>query len=193
MKVRGVYASEEEANDRAEHIIRYVDSYHEIYHCHVGRPFPITTTDMYSNDIKSIDIRKKTTDTISEDILSKKRDEKKQIEEIKQKEKALLDESRRAQNDEPLDSFEVYITEQVKKAQLIWTFIETKKKLEQMKDSISKSKNVIFDLENEHPDYQSKYKERYYEARKEAGLPDDKDENSFIKYLGIDLEDDILK
>jgi hypothetical protein len=57
MKVRGVYATEEEANERAEYIIANIDSYHEIYHCHVGRPFPITTSDVFSNEIKSIDIK----------------------------------------------------------------------------------------------------------------------------------------
>ena len=76
MKVRGVYATEEEANERADFIIRNVDSYHEIFHCHVGRPFPITINDDYASSVKSIDIRKKTTELISEDILNKKRQEK---------------------------------------------------------------------------------------------------------------------
>ena len=67
MKVRGVYATEDEANERAEFLIRNVDSYHEIFHAYVGRPFPITTSEMYSDEIKQIDIRKKTTDIISED------------------------------------------------------------------------------------------------------------------------------
>lgn len=188
MKVRGVYATEDEANDRAEYIIRNVDSYHEIYHCYVGKPFPITTSEIYSGEIKSIDIRQKTTEIVSEDILSKKKQEKQQIEEIKQKEKLLLEESKRAQNDEPLDPFEQYITEQVKRAQLLWTYSETQKKIVQMKENIEKAKRVIQDIETEHPDYKDKYKQRYFEARKEAGLPDDKDENSFIKYLGLDLE-----
>ena len=76
MKVRGVYPTEEEANERAEFLIHNIDSYHDIYHAYVGRPFPITTTEDYSQELKSIDIRKKTTELISEDILSKKRKEK---------------------------------------------------------------------------------------------------------------------
>ncbi len=56
MKVRGVYATEEEANERAEFIIRNVDSYHEIFHCKVGRPFPITDSNEFANTVKSIDI-----------------------------------------------------------------------------------------------------------------------------------------
>lgn len=188
-KVRGVYATEEEANERAEFIIRNVDSYHEIFHTYVGRPFPITISEIYSNEVKQIDIRQKTTDVISEDILTQKKNEKQQIEEIKNREKALLEESNRAKNNEPQDDFEVYITEQVKRAQLLWTLVETRKKIDQMKDSINKTTDTIknFDLNN--PEFFSKYKDRYYEARKEAGLPDDNNDNSFIKYLGMDLDD----
>jgi len=191
MKVRGVYATEQEANERAEYIIRNVDSYHEIYHCNVGRPFPITTTEIYSNEIKTIDIRKKTTDIICEDILSKKQSEKQQIDEIKQREKVLLDESKKAQNNEPIDDFENYITEQVKRAQLIWTYVETKKKLVTMKESIDKSKEVLGKYDEENPDYITKYKDKYYQARKEAGLKDDENDESFMKYLGRDLEENI--
>lgn len=194
MKVRGVYATEDEANERAEFLIRNVDSYHEIYHCHVGRPFPITTSEIFSNEIKSIDIKQKTTDIISEDILTQKKNDRQQIEEMKQKEKALLDESKRAQNNEPADPFETYITEQVKRAQLLWTYVETQKKMETMKENIEKASHTIKEYDTEHPEYYEKYKERYYQARKEAGLPDDgSDENSFIKYLGLDFKDVVDK
>ena len=76
MKVRGVYATEEEANERAEFLIRNVDSYHEVYHAYVGRPFPVTTSEGFANEVKKIDIRQKTTDVISEDILNKKKAER---------------------------------------------------------------------------------------------------------------------
>lgn len=190
MKVRGVYPTEEEANKRAEFLIREVDSLHEIYHCHVGRPFPITTSEIFSNEVKSIDVRQKATEIISEDILSQKRNDRKQVEEIKQREKALLEESKRAEKNEPIDPFESYITEQVKRAQLIWTYVETQKKMKTMKENIAKATETIEQADTEHPDFFERYKERYYQARKEAGLPEeDPNENSFIKYLGLDLKD----
>lgn len=185
MKVRGVYATEEEANERAEFLIKNVDSYHEIFHSFVGRPFPVTTSDVYANEIKKIDIRQKTTDIISEEIMNKKQKEKNDMMEIKEKEKKLLEESKRAQNNEPRDIFEEYITENVKRAQLIWTFHETKKKMEQMKDSYEKAIHRIREIDEIHPDYVNQYREKYMEARRESGIPDDND--SFIKYLGTDL------
>ena len=43
-KIRGNFATPIEASERAEFLIRNVDSYHQIYHAYVGRPFPITTS-----------------------------------------------------------------------------------------------------------------------------------------------------
>lgn len=191
MKVRGVFGSEQEANDRAEYIIKNVDSYNEIFHTHVGRPFPITTSDIYSNEIQTIDIKQKTTDVICNDILIKKKNEKQEIEQMKEREKTLLEESKKAQDDSPLDEFEQYITQQVKRAQLIWTYKETFTKMKQMKESIHKSSSIIKEMQEENPDFLNKYKEKYYQARKEANLKDE-DENSFLKYLGKDLEDSIV-
>ena len=59
MKIRGNYVNEEEANIKAEDLIRNVDSYHEIFHCKVGKPFPITNSTNFSEEIKEIDIKKK--------------------------------------------------------------------------------------------------------------------------------------
>jgi len=184
-KIRGIYGTEEEANERAEYLIKNIDSYHEIYHTFVGRPFPITTSDNFSFEIKNVDIRKKTTDVICEDILDKKRKEKKEMNEIAEKEKKLLEESKRAINNEPMDIFEEYITENVKRAQLIWTYQETKKKMEQMKDSFKSATLRIQELDGQDSDFKIKYKDKYMQARRDSGIPDNND--SFIKYLGLDM------
>lgn len=189
MKVRGTFATEEEANQRAEFLIRNVDSYHEIFHALVGRPFPVTTADHFASSIKSIDIRKKTTELISEDILSKKRQEKMEMEDIQDREKKLLEESKRAQEGLPIDPFDEYITENVKRAQLVWTFHETRKKMLQMRSTFEKATVRIRELDQLHPDFVNQYEQKYMEARRASGIADDND--SFIKYLGLDLLTDI--
>jgi hypothetical protein len=189
MKVRGVYATEEEANERAEFLIRNVDSYHEIYHAYVGRPFPVTTSEGYATEIKKIDIRQKTTDVISDDILNKKRQERGEVEDIKDREKKLLDESKRAQAGEPMDIFEEYVTENVKRAQLAWTYHETLAKMKQMKESFNKATERIREIDEKEPEFVNRYRERYMEARRQSGIPDDN--SSFIQYLGLDLSAEI--
>lgn len=189
MKVRGVYATEEEANERAEFLIRNVDSYHEIYHAYVGRPFPVTTSEGYATEIKKIDIRKKTTDVISDDILNKKRQEKEEMEDLKDREKNLLEESRRSKAGEPMDIFEEYVTENVKRAQLAWTYHETMIKMKQMKESFNKATDRIKEIDEKEPEFVNRYRDRYMEARRQSGIPDDN--SSFIKYLGLDLSAEI--
>lgn len=186
-KVRGVFGNEEMANEHAEKLIRDYDSYHEIFHAYVGRPFPVTNKSGFEEEVKTIDVKNKTVRLISEDILNKKREEEKEIKEMQEREQNLLEESKRAKENLPEDPYDVYITDQVKRAQLIWTYKETVKKCEQMKDLIRTTNEVIATTEKEHPEYRDQYKEKYMKARRDAGLTDDKDDESFIKYLGMDL------
>lgn len=44
-KVRGVYSTEKEANDRAVYLIRNIDSVHTIHHVSVGHAFPLGDCD----------------------------------------------------------------------------------------------------------------------------------------------------
>jgi hypothetical protein len=85
-KLRGNFSTEIEANQRAEFIIRNIDSYHQIFHTYVGRPFPITSSSKYSADTDEIDIRKETTKAISNSIKEKKLEEKKTVDDIKERE-----------------------------------------------------------------------------------------------------------
>lgn len=190
-KVRGVFANEDMADEHAEKLIRDHDSYHEIFHAYVGRPFPVTNKSGYEEEIKTIDIKNKTVRLISEDILNKKRDEEKEIKEMQSREETLLDQSKRAKEELPDDPYDIYITDQVKRAQLIWTYKETMKKCEQMKDLIKTTNATIAETEKENPLYREQYKEKYMKARSDAGLDESKTEETFIKYLGVDLLDEL--
>ena len=108
-KLRGNFATQTESDQRAEYLIRNVDSYHQIYHTYVGRPFPITCSSKYSADTKEIDIRKEMVNTISTNIKEKKDEEQKVIQEIKQREEALVADTKSEQ-----DPYDEYITQIIK-------------------------------------------------------------------------------
>lgn len=189
-KLRGNYASTIEADQRAEYLIRNVDSYHQIFHAYVGRPFPLTKSSDYSQETKEVDIRRGMTESISESIKKVKEDETQTIQEMKNREEELLAESKKAKDDdqtkEPeVDPYEEYTTLCVKKAQLTWTLIEHINKLHQVRDSIINSRERLSELDVDHPDYKDKYYEKYMTARRAAGLPDD--DHSFIKYMVEDI------
>lgn len=185
-KIRGNYATEMEASQRAEYLIRNVDSYHQVFHCYVGRPFPLTESSKYSAETSEIDIRKETSKNVSESIRSKKDDEQQQIREIKEKEEKLLEESKR----EEVDPYEEYITQRVKLAQLSFTYLEHQKKLVEIKDIIIKTRSLIDTMNEEHPTFKDSYYEKYMKARKEAGIKEDEKDTqeNFIKFLVQDAD-----
>lgn len=192
-KLRGNYGSDIEVNQRAEFLIRNVDSYHNIYHCFVGRPFPLTTSSKYSAEVEEIDIRKDLTQSVSSDIKEKKLKEKNEIQEIKQREANLLEESRKAQAGEEVESdFDNYITLKVKKAQLSWTYLEHKKKMEEIQHILVKTRKEIEDLDKVDETFKDKYFDKYMEARKKAGLSDSQvqqTEENFVKFM---VEDAVI-
>ncbi len=188
-KLRGNYASELEAKQRAEAIIRNIDSYHQIYHTWVGRPFPITASSKYSAETDEVDIRKEMTKSVSSAIKSKKKKENKDMEEIKKREEKLLAESR--QDPEDVDPYEEYITLRVKKAQLSWTYLEHLKKIDEVKEIIIKTRDRLTDMENQDPEFKEKYYAKYVAAREQVGLNMNTKEagQNFMKFL---VEDAVL-
>jgi hypothetical protein len=187
LKVRGAFATEDEAMLRAEYLVRNVDSYHSIYHTYVGRPFPLAATNKYISDTVEIDIKKKVTEETSAQIRQKRDAERQTIKEIEEKEKELLsDVAKRPDEIDPIDN---YTELRVKKAQLSWTYLETLKKMNEMKASIIKARQELVQMDDSHPECRAEYMTRYKDARKKSGLPET--DESFMKYLGDDLEADL--
>lgn len=182
LKVRGTFQTQDEADLRAEYLIRNVDSFHSVYHTYVGRPFPLASTKKYICDTKEIDIKKKVVETTSEEVRKKRDEERKVMEEIKEREKELLADVSKTD----IDPYDQYIELMVKKSQLSWTYHNTMKKMDEMKNSIIKSRKQLSDLREENEDYHAKFFDRYMSARKSAGLPDSDD--SFIKYMCEDID-----
>lgn len=184
-KLRGNFPNEQEADQQAERIIRNVDSYHQIYHTYVGRPFPLTCSSDFSKEVKRVDMQKAAIEAIKEDVRNKREQEQKDIEDIKRREEELLEDVKKTEEN-PDDH---YTTLQVKKAQLVWTYVETERKLKQMTGLIARAKHEIAQLDNKQPELKEKYFEKYMEARKRAGLSTDKIESAqnFIRYMIEDV------
>lgn len=180
-KLRGNYNSEMEASQRAETIIKTVDSFHKIYTTYVGRPFPLTESSDYSAETSEVDIRNATTKSMSSDIKKKKQEEQQTINEIKDREKELLADTSKDEEDPK----ELYTTLRVKKAQLSWTYLEHMKKMEEVKQIIIKTRKEIAELETKDSSFKEEYYQKYLDARKASGLSISKQEQdtSFMKFL----------
>lgn len=185
-KIRGTYQSEMEASQRAEYLIRNVDSYHKIFTVYTGRPFPLTESSDYSSEVSEVDIKKDMAKNISHSIKDKKEEELREIKEIQQREKNLVEESKR----EEVDPYDEYITQRVKSAQLQFTYLEHQRKMAEVKDIILKTRTVIAELDEAHPTFKNSYYEKYMQARKEAGIKEDEKDSqaNFIKFLVEDAD-----
>lgn len=181
-KLRGNYPTENEASARSEFLIKNVDSYHKIFHTYVGRPFPLTDLSDFSKEIDQIDLQKATSETINEDVKKKREKEQKEISEIENRQKELLEDVKKDE-----DSEDRYTTVRVKKAQLTWTYRETEKKMNQMKILIAKARKEIEDMDAKDSSLKTLYMERYMKARKQAGLKEDLNEETFMKFLVEDI------
>lgn len=185
-KIRGTYQSELETSQRAEYLIRNVDSYHKIYTVYTGRPFPLTESSDYSSEVSEVDIKKDMAKNISHSIKDKKEEELREIRDIQQREKNLIEESKR----DEVDPYDEYITQRVKCAQLQFTYLEHQKKMAEVKGIILKTRQVITEMDETHPTFRDSYYEKYMQARKDAGIKEDEKESqeNFIRFLVQDAD-----
>jgi hypothetical protein len=201
-KLRGNYANEDEANIRAEELIRDHDSANIIYHTYVGRPFPLTNSKKYAAETSEVDIRKDTTEAVSSKIKEQKKEDQKIAEEMKDRQQELMDDvsGNRPQDDIDLDE---YITLNVKKAQLSWTYLEHVTKLREVRGLILKARQDIVDADEVNPSFRDSFFEKYNSARGKSGLEtdvnEDQKQNGFLRYLvedvtlpGIDEIDELV-
>ena len=183
LKIRGTYSTIEETLEKSEDLIKNHDSYHKIYTGFVGKPMPVTESSKFSFKINEIDIQKEISKTIRNDIKAKREIEKREVDEIRGRERLLKEEIEQ----EATDPYEKYTCLCVKRAQTIWGYFEHKKKMNELLEVFQKTVVEIETMDEEDDDYKNKYFDRYKEARVRAGIPEDKNDTSFMKYLGHDI------
>ena len=65
--------------------------------------------------------------------------------------------------------------------------MEHKKKMAEIKEIVAKTKKEIAIMDQENAEYGEQYLERYAKARREAGIPEEKIQETFMKYLVEDV------
>lgn len=183
-KIRGNYATDIEAQTAASDLIKS-DSYNKVYATHVGRPFPITLSSDFSAAVDEVDLDKEVKKIYADHVRKEREKEQKDIEDIKEREKNLLEDVQKTEED-PLERYTVLKT---KKAQLTWTYLETEKKMEQMRTLVARARKELEEIDEKHPDAKDKFYDKYVEARRQANLPTDRDvlQNSFMRFMVEDV------
>ena len=92
LKVRGVFATTEEASRRAEWLIQNSDSYHKIYTAHVGAPFPMVLDGQrFSQEDFEVESKEAANKTFKQSMRDKEQHEKQERDDIKEREAKLLE------------------------------------------------------------------------------------------------------
>jgi len=186
-KLRGNFGTLGEAQDYAEKLIRNHDSYNEVHTVRVGQCIPLTKKSELVEQTDVIDLNKEVESIVSNDVKSKRQKEKSEIKTIQQREQELLSENKEILDGEyKQDPMDQYIMLRVKKAQLMWTLVETRKRIQnEIIPAIRRAKAEIKEMDLEHPDFDAQYFERYKYAREQVGIQDQDKLNYsyFMQYL----------
>jgi len=191
LKCRGTFNTQMEMDQRAEQIIRNVDSFHHIFHGKVGVPFPFSLDPKYVEDTVEIDIRNKARKDASEDMKRIKNEDKRVVKELKEAEQRLMEDVSEDKEEDPLDD---YITKRVKRATLIFTLIETRAKMDKMIKTLRSSEDYVNNLDKEIPQLKKDCMKKYTEARERSGIKTDTEsKDNMVYYIMRDLPEGIYE
>jgi len=212
-KCRGTFHNLDSMNQRAETIIREVDSHHELFHGLVGAPLPFTLSVDYCEETEDIDIRDSAIKSISNSVAESRERDRRVMKDIKQREMQLLDDtnmvldkktkSTRPMNDEELaekkskmtpeetneKELDDYIAARVKRATYLYTLVETKKKTDKIKKNFEEVDAALKDIDAQDPELMKKYLDKYRKERERVGLEEN---HTFIEYLVSDPPADLF-
>lgn len=188
MKVRGTFGNIEDADQKAADLIQNVDSTNTILTAYVGRPFPLIKPgegEKYGASLQKIDVDKKTAEVIDNNTKAKREQDRKEINEIKEREKRLKEDVK--QESTNISDDEKYTMLRVKRSQLIFTYVEAKNKLVELKKLIEGAQEEITVMDEKDSTLKDVYINKYLYARRECGIPE-KDDETFMKYMGDDVD-----
>jgi len=180
-KIRGAFHTEREAAEKAEDLIKNVDSTNSIYTAMMGVPFPLINKG-HASELTEVDISNKIEKVISDNVKAKRKEEEKEIKAIEERRKALVtdDGVTITQSEDPA---ETYVQLRVKLAHLRYGIKEHTAKAN---ECISMEKNVrqqIIESATKHPEYEDEFIKRYQAGRRKANVPENTDFGGFMKYL----------
>lgn len=183
VKFRGAFTTQEEADERAEYIVRNVDSFHEIYTSYCGRPFPLSHNKEFVRETNEVELKDQICKATSEDVAAKVKKDKCHLDEIKEKEKKLIDDC--TSEESPVDK---YTTLQVKRATLVELYVRKRDEMAFVKEKLLSARAEIRAIDDVDPSHRQTYMEKYTNARIQSGLAPEVSD-TYLKYLGVNDEE----
>ena len=184
IKIRGVFGRIQEAEEKAKDLIQYFSA-NQIFICQVGKPSPVEKELKNKENVLDIDHPKRE-EKFSELITDQTLKEKREIEEILQKEEDLKADVAKGPGDKsPLQK---YIELVQKRATCSYLYTQHKQKLAETKETVLRARAQIADMDSEYPDLKDEYMDHYLQKIKDSGIDKATDDMALMikNYVGKD-------
>jgi hypothetical protein len=178
IKCRGVFPTQREANERAEYIFRNVDTYHKIYHCQVGRPFPVTFNENFFEEKEETELKKKVAETEGEFLKMSREEEETVMNGLKDRMRNIKEEMENAKNPSRIDQ---YITMHVKRATLQMHIQSLEKAIKEYTDITNIVVEKLKTYDEETPSLKETYMTDYLKETEKVGVDADPVFLGFLK------------
>jgi len=171
LKFRGAFVSEAEWEAHAKNIIRNVDSKHHLWPYQQGRWMPITTNEDFAKDTLEVSQQTELVDIYNQRDTEEQQKQKKLVQEIKSRERKLVEESMRKEPDKT--SLDYYAQQIMKVQQLVsWLEMMRKRKRDMLK-ALHNGRDEIKRLEIDSPEYREQVDEKIRCIKEGIGLDPD--------------------
>lgn len=164
--VRGVFEDVDKATDRAELIIKTVDSTVPIHQFYMGYWGLITNNEQFTSD--QLDVKTSEQEKALRDRAQKEADLK--SEQIKKELKDRKAELEKERTTEDFDTLDYFTTQRVSERELRGFIKRKEEDLITQKNSLKKVQGIIGELKKKHPEYDDQWLDNYNKARERAGL-----------------------
>lgn len=162
MKVRGSYATEEAANERAEKLLRSVDSAHKYQICLVGNWAPLAVSEKFMQDVNEIDLDG-VYDAAEKDAEKKRKQDIHQLKERAEKLQKEVNDPHSESNeglDDP-DNIKYFIKLMLKKRSQVTYINDCKKRIQDTNKILKRTLAEISEASERHPEFVDEWENVY--------------------------------
>lgn len=168
MKFRGSFATEDEANEHSEYLIRSVDSIHENLIGYVGREFPVCV-DGWVKETKEVSIRMTMDAAAHAEIKKQRAADAEEMKQIQIRQRELVADTKKIKTVETESDLDAYIMIRVKMANIQVAQDDLVKKQREFEQLEAKTRAEILELDSKFPEYSKEFMAKYEESLATCG------------------------
>jgi hypothetical protein len=181
IKLRGNFASTEEADKRSDQLISEDDNL-DIDMPFVGREFPLMlNNEVYTHSIRDVDTSKTITDSTSSLMKEKEEKDAKEKKKMVDQQRKLFDNTNEEEKETTRTEYDLYVQMRTKKASNLHVIDKCKVNIDKCKDNISNAERDIKEMDEKYPIYHNEYIRNYIKEIKQVGI--DPKQMEIIRYM----------